>query len=403
MSNRLNNIRDHIEVQSRALATSKGPDDVVIVAAYRTAIAKGFKGGFKDLSSDQLLYEFLVKFFEKANIDKNLIQEVAVGNVLNPGAGANEHRAACLAAGVPYTAPLVAINRQCSSGLTAVNDIANKIGMGQINVGLAVGVESMTGHYANFSFDHVSAELQKDREARKCYIPMGFTNENVAKAYKIPRSVQDEFAADSYQKAEAAVSNGLFDEEVLPISTPDGKVISRDEGPRKGVTAESLSKLRPAFIKDGGVTTAGNASQVSDGAAAVLLAKRSVAEQLGLSIIGKYVAFQVVGVPPEIMGVGPAYAIPAVLKSTGLDISDVDIFEINEAFAAQALYCVEKLGIDKKKLNPRGGAIAIGHPLGCTGARQVATILRELEPGQIGCTSMCIGSGMGAAAIFVRE
>ncbi|AGO11171.1 AaceriAFR302Wp [[Ashbya] aceris (nom. inval.)] len=403
MSSRLNNIKDHVTGQSQATVKGTSPDDVVIVAAYRTAIAKAFKGGFREMPSDQLLYEFLVKFFEKVDVDKKLIQEVTCGNVLNLGAGANEHRAACLAAGVPFNVPFMALNRQCSSGLTAVNDVANKIKVGQINIGLALGVESMSVNYTRMNFDHTSPDLQENKEARKCYIPMGITNENIAKAFKIPRSVQDEFAADSYKKAEEAVKNGLFQEEILPITNPDGKVINTDEGPRKGVTAESLGKIRPAFIPEKGVTTAGNASQVSDGAAGVLLARRSVAEKLGLPILGKYVAFQAVGVPPEIMGVGPAYAIPAVLEQTGLQVSDIDIFEINEAFAGQALYCVEKLGIDKTKLNPRGGAIALGHPLGCTGARQIATILRELQPGQIGLTSMCIGSGMGAAAVFVKE
>lgn len=189
----------------------------------------------------------------------------------------------------------------------------------------------------------------------------------------------------------------------MPITLPDGKVVDVDEGPRANVTAKSLGGLKPAFIKETGTTTAGNASQVSDGVAGVLLARRSVANKLKLPILGRYVAFQSVGVPPEIMGVGPAYAIPRVLQDVGITVDDVDVFEINEAFAAQALYCINKLGINLKKVNPRGGAIALGHPLGCTGARQIATILRELEKGQVGVVSMCIGTGMGAAAVFVKE
>lgn len=232
---------------------------------------------------------------------------------------------------------------------------------------------------------------------------MGFTNENIAHQFNITREMQDEFAANSYQKAEYASSHGYFEDEILPITLPDGTKVTRDEGPRKNVTAHNLAALKPAFIKDRGTTTAGNSSQISDGVAGVLLARRSVAESLHLPVIGRYVAFQAVGVPPEIMGVGPAYAIPRVLKDVSLSLSDIKIFEINEAFAAQALYCINKLGIDIKKVNPRGGAIALGHPLGCTGARQVATILRELDKGEVGVVSMCIGTGMGAAAVFIKE
>lgn len=328
---------------------------------------------------------------------------MACGNVLNPGAGATEHRAAMLAAGLPYQTPLVAVNRQCSSGLTAVNDIANKILAGQISAGLAVGVESMSKNYGTKALGSISDDLKSNKEASKCLIPMGFTNENVANKYSISREDQDKFALNSFLKAEKAVSEGLFEDEIIPIRLPDDSIISKDEGPRKGVTLESLQKIRPAFVKDIGVTTAGNASQISDGVAGVLLMRRSMAMKHDFKIVGKYVAFQAVGVPPEIMGVGPAYAIPRVLKDCGLSVSDVDVFEINEAFAGQALYCVKTLGIDSKKLNPRGGAIALGHPLGCTGARQVATILRELDVGEVGVVSMCIGTGMGAAAVFIKE
>lgn len=232
---------------------------------------------------------------------------------------------------------------------------------------------------------------------------MGFTNENVAHKFVITRQMQDEFAAQSYKKADDASRKGYFQDEILPITLPDGKKVEKDEGPRANVTAQSLGNLKPAFIKDKGTTTAGNSSQISDGVAGVLLARRSVAEKLDLPILGRYAAFQSVGVPPEIMGVGPAYAIPRVLKDVDLNIDDIDIFEINEAFAAQALYCIHKLQIDVEKVNPRGGAIALGHPLGCTGARQVATILRELKRDQIGVVSMCIGTGMGAAAVFIKE
>ncbi|CEP60783.1 acetyl-CoA C-acyltransferase LALA0_S01e18866g [Lachancea lanzarotensis] len=407
MAERLTQIKDHIVSAVSPSVTDSRPDDVVVVTAYRSAIAKGFKGGFKDVNSDYLVYQFLLEFLEKAPAavreNKHLIEEVACGNVLNPGAGATEHRAACLAAGVPYTAPFVAINRQCSSGLVAINDVANKIKVGQIDMGIAMGAESMTKNYGPQALGNVSQELKQNKNARKCMIPMGITNENVTQQFNISRENQDAFAAESYRKAENAVSNGLFEDEIIPIRLPDGTVISVDEGPRKGVTAEKLGYLKPAFNKESGTTTAGNASQISDGVAAVLLTRRSVAESMELPILAKYVACQVVGVPPEVMGVGPAYAIPKVLKDCKLNVNDIDVFEINEAFAGQALYCIDMLKIPFEKVNPRGGAIALGHPLGCTGARQVATILRELKAGQVGVVSMCVGTGMGAAAVFVKE
>jgi acetyl-CoA acyltransferase 1 len=252
-----------------------------------------------------------------------------------------------------------------------------------------------------------------NQEACDCMIPMGITSENVAEKYGISRDAQDEFAASSYQKAERAQKAGLFKEEIWPVKvkwqdpkTNETKdiIVSEDDGIRYGTTKESLAKIKPAFKKDG-VTHAGNASQVSDGAAAVLLMRRSVAERLGQKIIGKFVAASVVGVPPNIMGVGPAYAIPRVLEKAGLSINDVDIYEINEAFASQCLYSAQVLGIDMNKLNPKGGAIAFGHPLGISGARQVSTLLTELKRTgkKIGVTSMCIGTGMGMAAVWVSE
>ncbi|CCD23912.1 acetyl-CoA C-acyltransferase NDAI_0C02520 [Naumovozyma dairenensis CBS 421] len=410
MSERLQSIKSHLlgGNDDSSLLTETRPDDIVIVSAYRSAIAKGFKGSFKDVNTDYLLYQFLLELIKRLpdslSNHLDLIDEITCGNVLNHGAGATEHRAACLASGIPYSVPFMALNRQCSSGLTAVNDIANKIKVGQIDIGLALGVESMTKNYMNINpLGTVSDELKVNKDAKKCLIPMGITNENVSSNFKVGREQQDEFAARSYQKAEDAISKGKFKNEIVPISLPDGKVVDTDEGPRANVTAESLGKIKPAFIKDKGTTHAGNSSQVSDGVSGVLLTRRSVAKQLGLPIVGRYLAFQSVGVPPEIMGVGPAYAIPKVLKSINLKIESIDVFEINEAFAAQALYCIKKLDIDLNKVNPNGGAIALGHPLGCTGTRQIATLLNEMEKGQVGVVSMCIGTGMGAAAVFVKE
>ncbi|VVT49909.1 uncharacterized protein SAPINGB_P002504 [Magnusiomyces paraingens] len=390
----------------------KSPDDVVIIAAYRSALTKGGRGLFKDTASSDILAGLLAGLLEKTKIDPKILGDVVVGNVLNPGAGANEHRAAALLAGIPYSVPFVAINRQCSSGLMAVNDVANKIRAGQIDIGIGAGVESMSTNFGPKSAAPFSAALLANPEAAKCTIPMGITSENVATKYDISREAQDKFAAASYVKAAKAQDAGLFEEEIIPITTTvydkDEKehtvVVDKDDGIRRGVTPESLGKIRPAFKKDGS-THAGNASQVSDGAGAVLLARRSVAEKLGLPILAKFVHCKSVGVPPEIMGVGPAYAIPSVLEDLGLTHEDVDVFEINEAFASQAIFSIEHIGIPYEKVNPRGGAIAFGHPLGATGARQFATLISELKSkGQkVGVTSMCIGSGMGAASLIVIE
>jgi acetyl-CoA acyltransferase 1 len=242
---------------------------------------------------------------------------------------------------------------------------------------------------------------------------MGKLSEDMAKARNVSRTSQDAFAAKSYQKAIAAQKAGLFDQEIIPVTvkytdpkTEEEKTITvtMDDGVREGITAESLAKIRPAFAKDGSIH-AGNASQVSDGAAAVLLMKRSTANKLGQTILGKFVASSVVGVPPLLMGLGPWKAIPVALRKAGITTNDVDIWEINEAFASQCLYCANELGIDQAKINPKGGAIAFGHPLGCTGARQISTLLYELKRTnqKIGVTSMCIGTGMGMAAVFVAE
>ncbi|NWV74587.1 THIKB thiolase, partial [Dasyornis broadbenti] len=284
---------------------------------------------------------------------------------------------------------------------------------------------------------NISSSVMDNSKARDCLIPMGITSENVAEKFGVSRKKQDAFALTSQQKKHTATSGevqplcrfpilnseqrslrgaakaqqmGLFKTEIVPVKTTvtdnegNSKTITvhQDEGIRPSTTLEGLAKLKPAFKEDGS-TTAGNASQVSDGAAAVLLAKRSKAAQLGLPVLGVLRSFAVVGVPPDVMGIGPAYAIPVAVEKAGLTLSDIDIYEINEAFASQAVYCVEKLGIPMEKVNPLGGAIALGHPLGCTGARQVVTLLNELKrrgKRAYGVVSMCIGTGMGAAAVF---
>ncbi|KAG8840804.1 3-ketoacyl-CoA thiolase with broad chain length specificity [Serendipita sp. 405] len=314
-------------MSGKAAVLAKNDDDVVVVSAYRTAITKARKGGFKDTHPEDMLAAVFRAVYTKVNLDPKLIQDISVGNVLPAGGGATVARMAQLYAGIPHTTPLNTVNRQCSSGLTAVHHIANAIKSGDIDIG-------------------IDPKTEKESEI----------------------------------------------------------IVDRDDGVREGVTKESLSTLKPAFSKTG-TTHAGNASQVSDGAAAVLLARRSTARKLGLPILGKFVTASVVGVPPKIMGVGPAVAIPAVLKKTGLRKEDVDIYEINEAFASQAVMSVKTIGIPFEKVNINGGAIAIGHPLGATGARQVATgyALAKHTGGKIFITSMCIGSGMGMAAVFTNE
>lgn len=306
-----------------------------------------------------MLGQVLKGVIAQSKIDPKLIQDVAVGNVLPPGGGATVARMGALWAGIPNTAAINTVNRQCSSGLATVNQIANEIYMGQIDIGIGAGVESMTQNYgAGVMPEKFSDSVMENEEAADCLMPMGITSENVAKQFGIDRKKQDDFAAKSYQKAFKAQTDGKFKSEIVTIkyNDEDGneRTVDKDDGVRDGVTAESLSKLKPAFAKDGS-THAGNASQVSDGAAAVLLARRSVAKKLGLPIIGKFVTAAVIGVPPNVMGIGPAYAIPKVLELTGLSKEDVDIYEINEAFASQAVYSVEKLGLDYAKVNPSGG------------------------------------------------
>ncbi|RVD82936.1 uncharacterized protein DFL_007346 [Arthrobotrys flagrans] len=398
---------------ARDALLAKNPDDIVIVSALRTALTKGGKGGFKDTAGADLLAGVLKGVIQKSGINPELVEDIAVGNVLAPGAGATEFRAAAIVAGFPVTTAVRSLNRQCSSGLQAVVDVAHQIKAGMIDIGIGAGCESMSQNYGPGAVSEFSPLLDGNVEAANCKVPMGQLSEAMAKDKGVSRASQDKFAAESFQKAEKAQKAGLFDEEIVPltVSFEDPKtgetkqiVVSKDDGIRPGMTAESLGKIRPAFAKDGSIH-AGNASQVSDGAAAVLLMKRSKAEQLGLNILGKYVTAAVAGVPPLLMGVGPWKAIPKVLEKTGISKDDVDIYEINEAFASQCLWCANELGLDYSKINPKGGAIAFGHPLGCTGARQIATLLPELKRTgkKIGVTSMCIGTGMGLAAVFVNE
>lgn len=367
----------------------------------------------KDTMAADMLALTFKNLIEKSKIDPTLVEDIATGCVLAPGGGATEYRAAALVAGFPESTAVRSLNRQCSSGLQACVDIANQIKAGMIEIGIGSGVESMSSQYGPGAVTEFSDLLENHMEAANCKVPMGVLSEQMATDRKVSRADQDAFAASSYQKAIKAQEQGLFDEEIAPITvkytdpkTEEEKTVTvkKDDGVRPGITAESLSKVRPAFAKNGSIH-AGNASQVSDGAAAVLLMKRSTAQRLGQPIIGKYIAASIVGVPPLLMGIGPWKAIPVALAKAGITKDDVDIFEINEAFASQCVWCIKELGLDEKKVNPKGGAIAFGHPLGCTGARQVSTLLTELRrTGQkVGVSSMCVGTGMGMAAVWVAE
>ncbi|KAF9270055.1 thiolase [Marasmius fiardii PR-910] len=412
--NRVKQIAAHLTGTSGAAALERQSlDDVVITMAIRSPLCKARKGGFKDARTDELLLEMFKHSISNSKVDPAMIGDICVGIVLAPDA-MYKARSAALAAGIPDTVPIQTINRFCSSGLMAVTTISNQIRSGQIEIGLAVGVESMSENPDNGGPPQ-SELISCNAAAADCPKPMGWTSENVAADFNVTREEQDEFAARSHQRAEHADKAGYFKNEIVPFTvfqkdaaTGEKRkvVVSKDDGIRYGTTKEALAKIRSAFPQWGnGTTTGGNASQVTDGAAAVLLMTRRKAEELGLTILGRHVSTAVAGCPPRIMGIGPVYAIPMVLKNVGITQEDVDLYEVNEAFASQCVYTMKRLGLSAETVNVNGGACALGHPLGCTGARQVATGLNELHrrQGKILVTSMCIGTGMGAAAVFVRE
>lgn len=391
-------------------------DDIVIVAACRTAICKARRGGFKDTLADDLLAAVLKALIDKTALNPSEVGDIVVGTVLAPGSErAMECRMAAFYAGFPDKVPVRTVNRQCSSGLQAVADVAASIKAGYYDIGIAAGVESMTvDGTGSGKFRHINPKTESFAQARDCLLPMGITSEIVAERYGVTRQEQDQAAVESHRRASAATASGKFEDEIIPVSTKildpqtgEEKLvsISVDDGIRPNTNMIDLAKLKPAFKNDGS-TTAGNASQVSDGAGAVLLMKRSLAMKRGLPILGVFRSFAAVGVDPSVMGIGPSVAIPAAVKSAGLELDNIDIFEINEAFASQFVYCCKKLELDPEKVNVNGGAIALGHPLGATGARCVATLLHEMKRRgrdcRFGVISMCIGSGMGAAAVLER-
>ncbi|EMD41834.1 hypothetical protein CERSUDRAFT_110399 [Gelatoporia subvermispora B] len=388
--------------RGRAAILEKHPDDVVITFAKRTAMGRAKKGQLKDVPVDELMHGLFKATLDKTGLDAAAIEDICVGTC-HPPSPLYVSRAAALAAGIPAEVPISTVNRLCGSGLQSIRSIATAIESREISLGIAVGVESMSMNPR--PTPQVVEAVGANAQAYDCVRPMGWTSEMVAEHYKVPREVQDKYALISHTRAGKAITDGTFADEILPIELR-GSILSVDDTVRMGVTAESLASLKPVFPDWGEAsTTAGNASGVGDGAALCIMTRRDHAEREGLDIIGKYVASTFVGVEPRYMGIAPIYAIPRILAETGLAQEDIDVWEINEAFASQFAYCVEQLNISMEKINPNGGAIALTHPLGMTGTRQVITGLAQLrrQNAQLLCTSMCVGSGMGGAGIFVNE
>lgn len=395
---------------------SKQIQDAYIVAVTRTPVAKR-KGMYRNVRPDDLLAHALKGVMAQApGLDPALIGDVIVGCAMPEAEqGMNVARIGVLLAGLPNVVPGITINRFCSSGLQAVADAANQIRLGLADVMIGAGTESMTV-MTNMMGNKVAINPAVFDEQRGIAYGMGLTAEKVAQQWQISREAQDNFAVESHRKACAAIAAGHFKAEITPYAVnehlPDLKtglvktrqrMAENDEGARNDVTVDSLGKLKPVFHAKGTVT-AGNASQMSDGAAAVLLVSEKILKQFNLTPLARFCSFAVAGVPPEIMGIGPIAAIPKALKQAGISQQQLDWIELNEAFAAQALAVMHDLQIDPTKVNPLGGAIALGHPLGATGAIRTATLVHGMQRvgGQYGMISMCIGTGMGAAGIFER-
>ena len=389
--------------------------EAVIVSTARTPIGVAFKGALNNIKSPTLMGHAIKHAVEHAGVDPSSIEDVVIGSVLTAGtAGMNVARLSALAAGLPNTAAGQTIDRQCSSGLMAIATAAKQIIVDGQNVAVAGGQENISAlqnAYLKWAGDEKDPNVIAQSE--HAYMPMLMTAENVARTYGISRDAQDEYAALSQVRTAHAQAAGAFDDEIVSITAIkrvknretgeealEEVTLSKDEGNRPGTTAETLGALSP--VVEGGVITAGNASQLSDGASACVLMESKMAEQQGLTPLGIYRGMAVAGNAPEEMGVGPIFAIPKLLKNAGLRIEDIGLWELNEAFACQVLYCRDHLGIDPEIYNVNGGAISIGHPYGMTGARQVGHALLEGKRRGVKyvVTSMCVGGGMGAAALF---
>lgn len=391
--------------------------EAVIVSAVRTPIGRANKGVLRDVRADDLAALAVRAAVERVpQLDRSLIEDVIIGCAFPEGEqGMNLARIVGALAGLPETAGGVTVNRFCASSLQAFNMAAQSIMLDQGDVFVAGGVENMSRVPMGGFNPSFNPRLVKSRDGKgqnesdvmeyaySSYIPMGLTAENLAREYSISREAQDEFALRSHQKAIAATDNGIFKREIVPVPLPDGRVMGIDEGPRRDTSLERLASLEPAFIK-GGSVTAGNSSPLNDGAAAVVLMSADKARELGIQPLARVISMAVAGVRPDVMGFGPVPAMKKALQRAGLQLSDIDIIELNEAFAAQSLAVVQAMGIDMERLNPHGGAIALGHPLGCSGARLIATLVNDLqtEDKRRGIATLCIGGGQGLATIIER-
>jgi acetyl-CoA acyltransferase len=381
--------------------------EAVVVSSVRTAVGKAVKGTLRETRPDDMAAEAIKGALARVPALKGeMVEDVILGCAMPEAEqGMNVARTASLLAGVPHTASAMTINRFCSSGLQAIALAAQAIDIGGIDVAVAGGTESMS--LVPMGGNKMSPNPTLLERYPDSYLGMGMTAELVAQKYGIDRAQSDAFALASHQKALAAIESGRLKDSVVPLTVvgPGGKpmVFDTDEGPRRETSAEALAGLKPAFSPKG-IVTAGNASQMSDGAAATVVMSRQKAKELGIEPIARLVSYAVAGVPPEIMGIGPVEAIPKALKLAGLKLSDIDLIELNEAFACQALAVIKLAGLDPAKVNVNGGAVALGHPLGCTGAKLTAQILAEMKRRNLryGLVTMCVGGGMGAAGIFER-
>ncbi|MCO5191209.1 MAG: acetyl-CoA C-acyltransferase [Anaerolineae bacterium] len=385
--------------------------EAVIVAGKRTAVGKGKRGVTRNARSDDMAATVIRHLLDETGLDPALVDDVVIGCAMPEGAqGLNFGRTIAMMAGLPSDVPGMTVNRFCSSGIQTIAQSAERIIADGADVIIAGGAETMS--LVPMTGFRVNPNPRMVVEMPEVYMGMGLTAEQVADEFDVSRRDQDEFAAESHRRAWAAQQAGIFKDEIVPFEFEEvyanGKGIERktivfdtDEHFRPGTSADGLAKLRPVF-KNGGSVTAGNASPLSDGAAAVIVMERKLAESLGYKPLLRFVGYNVGGVRPEIMGVGPIRAIPRVLKRTGLSLDDIDLIELNEAFASQAVAVIRELGLDTSKVNVNGGAIALGHPLGATGAKLTVQLMHEMarRGGQYGMVTMCIGGGMGAAGIF---
>jgi acetyl-CoA acyltransferase len=386
--------------------------EVIIASSVRTPVGRAFKGTLRSTRPDELAAIAIKGALDRVpQLDPKEIEDVILGCAMPEAEqGMNVARIASLRAGLPVEVSAVTINRFCSSGLQAIAMAADRIMSGSAEVMVAGGTESMS--MIPMGGNKISPNPWLVEHYPDSYLSMGLTAERLAERFKITRAECDEFSLRSHQKALAALAAGKFEEETVPVSvsftTPNGSkpkrqevIFKADEGPRSDTSLEALAALKPAFhVK--GVTTAGNSSQMSDGAAATIVMSAERAKALGITPLARYVSFATAGYKPEEMGLGPVFAIPKALRLAGLKLADIDVIELNEAFAAQSLAVIKESGIDPERVNPNGGAIALGHPLGCTGAKLTASVIRELmrRKARYGMVTMCVGGGMGAAGIF---